>query len=229
MNLKDFIIFEYRKAPRIDELSIIDLGNLISEFPNKTLLSFVIHNETNKSLKIIKINLSSNQIIFVLITRNANIDDIDISDIYGYMLTEKVKDYLKVLDVNLYKKESQNKGIGTDLYVKLIRHGYSLMNGDSLSPQAKKLWKEKLPKFVKIQSINIISDEISDDLSLPEKDDGLNQEWYYIGTYSGISEQQILESWDLMKQLNYSRWLKGSNKVLPQSYCAEKYGNDGDF
>ena len=140
MILKDLII-EYRKAPRFDELSLVDLGNLLAEFPNKTLLSFTIHNEINKPLKVVKIDLSSTQVVFILITRNANIDDIEPSDIYGYMITEKVKDYLKVLDVNLYKKESQNKGIGTDFYVKLVRHGYSLMNGDSLSPQAEKLWK----------------------------------------------------------------------------------------
>jgi len=229
MILKD-LIFEYRKAPRFDELSLIDLGNLLAEFPNKTLLSFTIHNEINKPLKVVKIDLSSTQVVFILITRNANIDDIEPSDIYGYMITEKVKDYLKVLDVNLYKKESQNKGIGTDFYVKLVRHGYSLMNGDSLSPQAEKLWKEKLGKFVTVQAYNIITGEMSNDLTLPEKDSGLSQEWYFIATKnSNISEQQLIESWDILKQLNYIRWLNGSNKTFPRSYCSEKYGNDGQL
>jgi hypothetical protein len=145
------------------------------------------------------------------------------------MITERIKDYLKVLDVNLYKKESQNRGIGTDLYVKLIQHGYHLMSGDSLSPQAEKLWKEKLGKHVIVQSFNVKTNEFSHDLSLPENDNGLSQEWHFIGTFSGISEQQILESWDLLKQINYTRWLRGSNKTLPQSYCSEKFGQDNDF
>lgn len=228
MILRDLIL-EYRKAPRFDELSIVDLGNLIAEFPDKALLPFVIHSESNKPLKVVKVDLSSLQVVFILITRDANITDIELNSIYGYMITEKVKNYLKVLDVSLYKKEAQNKGIGTDLYIKLVQHGYSLMNGDLLSPQAEKLWKEKLGKFVEVRAFNVNTGETSTDLTLPEKDTGISQEWHLTASKSGISEQQLIESWDLLKQLNYVRWLKGSNKTLPQSYCSERYGQDGDF
>ena len=85
-------------------------------------------------------------------------------------------------------------------------------------------------KFVTVQAYNIITGEMSNDLTLPEKDSGLSQEWYFIATKnSNITEQQLIESWDILKQLNYIRWLNGSNKTFPQSYCSEKYGNDGDF
>ena len=149
-------------------------------------------------------------------------------DIVGYLWLKKVKpDIWQAMDVHIFQPY-QRQGLGLDLYVKLIRDGYKLINGYSLSTEAEKLWR-KLPKFVTVQTWNKKTGEVTEYSEKPKADNSLadaEHEYFWLAT-SNSTVKESAENSGPEHSHWFELWLAGSQRI-PGTFRTAKYGTAGE-
>jgi hypothetical protein len=224
MRFKDYLL-EFRNS---EQGQMLDIGVLQDFVSNSNILSILINTpegNNTKALIVLEHKLDTNNTFIILTHRD------DKQDIVGYLWLYKIIDDIwQVRDAGIYENY-QNKGLGTELYIKLIQNGYKLINGFSLSDQAKKLWN-KLKSIVTVGTYNIKTSQISEYSNLPETDPNAksyddNKQIYFWIAYSNeiikenISTDEKLNQW-------YIEWLNNKRQI-PGSYRSMRYSNLGDF
>lgn len=181
---------------------------LIEWVKSAKLLKFVIfiraNNITEKDIVIYEYDEFGVNDKFIILTDRKNK-----SDIVGYAwLNNKIKsEYWQVRDVAIFP-EYRNKGICTNLYVKLIKEGYNLMNGFSLSSEIEKLWK-KLPEFVNVYTWDKQNDKLSIMDERPKEDNKWDdeQQFFWIGV---AHPNELKESqWHAEDNHWFNEWING--------------------
>jgi len=152
-------------------------------------------------------------------------------DIVGYMWISKTKSkiYWQVMDVIIYDPYKR-KGIGTDLYVKIINEGYNLINGFSLSSEVERVWR-KLPQYVVVQTWNKETNEIEEMNEKPKEDIAINDDdqiYFWLASSKGIHERESMSNKGYPEYLN--EWLLGNPKN-PFYFRYNKFGSalEGDL
>jgi hypothetical protein len=212
-------LYEYRIAPQQAPLSKDEVLEWLKE-AKLTRLHLVIPGE--KSVVIFENNFSPVMKAFILVDRKDN------TDIVGYMWLKQFDNFWQVNDVHIYKPY-QNKGLGLDLYVKLIKNGYKLVNGGSLSIAAEKLWK-KLTNFVEMNTYDKKNKKVLDYDNSPAKElqfPDENQQYVWLASSIQLVKEE-LENFDSLNDKYFIDWLSGKNSV-PGTFRTAKYGIDGDL
>lgn len=224
MKLQD--LREYRKTPLGAQFSKETLSNFLVDEDAIELLRTHISIPNEKDLVVAKYTFDSDHAVFILFNRT------DTKDIAGYLFIKKFDQYWQVMETSLFAPY-RNKGLGTDLYVRAIRHGYSLMNGFSLSADAEKMWKERLPKAVTVRVFDKETGRISKFSDLPTNDTGTDnqQRYFYVAEHHGL-DGALLENYsvnDGLGNLKYENWLLNKNVLPFHGYRTSRFGNENDF
>ena len=222
--MKLSMLKEFRKAPLGMLFSKEIVFNLISDEDNSEMMRTHLSVD-GKDFVIICYSFDNSNKLFALVNR------LDHSEIAGYLIIKKFSIGWQVQDTAIYPK-FRNKGLGIDLFVKVIQSGISLISGFSLSNEAEKLWMQKLPKFVNVQVLSKSDSAIHPFSNEPQLDRGsdLDQNWFFIATSKNARLTGLDENYteDGLGNLLYENWLL--NRGTPvQSYRSSKFGDDGDF
>jgi len=161
----------------------------------------------------------------------ALVNQADDQDIAGYLILKKFHIGWQEQDVCIYA-DYRNKGLGIDLYVKVIQMGIQLISGCSLSNEAERMWKEKLPKYVNVNTFNVDGSitAFSDKPTLDKMSDD-EQQWFYIASSKNKVPTGLDENYssnDGLNNLLYENWLRNIG-IKTRSYRSSKYGEEGDF
>ena len=219
---------EYRNAPFGEPLSVFDLSNLLSDLPNIKQLDIILPIFIDdSSLIVYEYEVNENHKLFVIAKRTINEEVLNTKAIIGYMQVTKVyDDYWQVLSVEIYPKFA-NKGIGTELYFGLIKSGYKLMNGESLSPSSEKVWKKLREKNL-VSVYDIKTKNVSKDFEKVEKDASTNQRYFFI-TENQENHYQQMFCRTLTETLNYRKFLSNKKPYFPKFYGVERFSEDGEY
>lgn len=160
-----------------------------------------------KSIIIFEYDGFGNKDKFIILT-----DRKDRTDIVGYMwLNSDLSNgkYWQVKDVTIFKPY-QGKGVGTNLYLKLAREGYQLMNGYSLSREAEKVWR-KLPQTVHVFTWDKETDTLSVMDERPKEDSAWDDKQRYFWVTS-MKDENLKESmWHSISDEMFNKFLNGEN------------------
>ena len=214
---------EYRKAPLGAEFSADSVKSFLADEENTELLRTHIAVD-NKDFVIAKYSFDNHNLLFALVNR------VDANDVAGYLIIKKNGNYWQVQDTAIYKNY-RNKGAGTDLYAKIIQHGYPLMNGYSLSTDAEKLWLERLPKIAKVSVLDLMTGKLEPVSIKPCTDNksDLGQRWFFVAESSSELPGPVLENYsDGLSNLKYENWLQNRGRQT-QSYRCTRIAGVGDF
>lgn len=192
---------------------MIDKRQLLDWIQTSTLLKFVIfireNNETKKDITVHEYSeFGAHDKIIILTDRK------DKTDIVGYAwLNDSISNgkYWQVKDVALFP-QYRGKGIGTNLYVKLAKEGYNLMNGFSLSKEVEKVWR-KLPEFVNVYTWDKETDELSKMDERPKQDATWENEQKYFWVALAKPETLKESKWHADDNHWFYAWLNG--RVAP--------------
>ena len=217
-------INEYRKAPLGQKFSKAIVVNLIADEDSAEMLRTHVAID-GADFVIIDYSFDSSNKLFAVVNR------VDYEDVAAYMIVKKTGIGWQVQDVAVYSN-FRNKGVGIDLYVKLINYGFQLISGYSLSTEAEKLWLTKLVKFVNVGTYNRIKNEVypfSNEPELDKRSDS-EQEWFYIANSRNAVIAGLDENFteDGLGNLLYENWLLNRGTPI-QSYRSSKFGDQGDF
>lgn len=221
MKLED--LFEFRK--NVPQGAAITQDQLAAWVKDSILLKlqFVIPNE--KSITCFEYDEFGPNDKFLILTDRVNKDDI-----VGYMYISRVHgtEYWQVKDGNIFNPY-QKRGLGLDFYVKLIKNGYKLINGFSLSTEAEKLWR-KLSQHVSVYTWDKETNTISEFDERPTSDNTLvddNQRYFWLAE----TRHEHLEECENSAKSTfhwYIKWLEGSTST-PGGFHTTKYSKEGDF
>lgn len=224
MKLQD--LHEYRRAPLGSQFSRETLSNFLEDEPNIELLRTHISLPGEKDLVIAKYAFDSDHLAFILFNRS------DKRDIAGYIFVKKVAPYWQVLETSLFGAY-RGRGLGTDLYARVVQHRYPLMSGFSLSHEAEKMWKERLPKVVQVGVLDRQTGKTQEFSDAPSMDVGSDDEqrYFYVAEHVGL-HGAVLENYSIndgLGNLKYENWLL-HRSVLPfHGYRATRVGEEGDL
>ena len=228
VRFKDYLK-EYRIAPLGSEFSKAAVENLLADEDNVEL--FRSHLSRNgKDFLIFEYSFDANNKLFALVNRE---DETDIAGYVRITLPDQSKSIWQVKDAAIYSAY-RGLGLGSDLYVKIINSGRSLINDFSLSKEAENLWKNRLPKAVKVAVFNKrehkfypLSDKPTEDKTSSNDE----HEWFFIASpNSGVLEglrENYSES-DGMTNLLYENWLLKRGRQI-ETYRAAGYFGDSDY
>ncbi len=215
------ILSEYRIAPLGQEMSSVAIFNLFDTDDIEILRTHVSFNDSDFVIKLLKYDSLNH--LFALVNR------LQPEDIAGYLRVKNVtKNIWQVEDVCIYSKY-RNLGLGTNLYVKIIQTGYTLINGESLSIDAEKLWLN-LSKFVNLQVYNKKKNEIEALSNKPTLDNSFDQEYYFIASSKMPKLEGLNENFSDsgINNFLYEQWLLARGKQI-STYRSTFYGEIGDF
>lgn len=221
-------LLEYRIAPLGQMFSKAAVINLLADESNVELLrTHIPVPSMSKDLVVAKYSFDNSNLMFSAVERQDN------TDVAGYLIVKKVKEFWQVQDAAVYKSYA-GLGVGMDLYVKVIQDGYKLMSGFSLSHDAEKLWTKRLPKHTKVSVLDNTTgktEPFSDKPSHSNELDNSAQQWFYVAETVQTTCGALLENYSISNGLGnllYENWLL--NRGYPtQSYRASRYSKDGDF
>lgn len=216
---------EYRKAPLGQKFSKVAILNLLADEENVELLRTHISFD-NKDFVFVEYSFDSKNKMFAIINR------INCQDVAGYMVLKVIGIGWQIQDVAIYP-EYRNRGLGIDLYVKVIQMGINLISGYSLSKNAEKVWLEKLPRYVNVGTYNKrsnLTSDLSDKPVLDNRSD-VDQEWFFIAsskneTLTGLDENYLPD--DGLFNLLYENWLRNVG-IQTQTFRSSKFGEEKEF
>lgn len=212
--------------------SNVPLGNSLpksffeEKFDESEILKLQIVIPNEKNISIYEYNGFGHADKFIILVDRVKKE----KDIVGYAwLNNKVSDgkYWQVRDVFIYDPYKR-KGVGYNLYVKLIKNGFNLINGYSLSTEIEKVWR-KLQKDVNVNTVNIKTNQISKFDERPKEDKGEDDTQIYFWLAS--SNQLIKEEEDNNCPHTihwYKLWLAGST-TTPGGFRSNNYSDPLDF
>lgn len=214
---------EYRKAPLGAEFAASQVTSFLADEDNVELLRTHIAVD-GKDFVIARYSFDAENLMFALVNR------IDHKDIVGYLIVKRFDKFWQVQDSAIYR-QYRGKGAGTDLYAKVIQHGYPLANGYSLSADAERLWLQRLPKIAKVSVLDKRTGNLESSSSKPSLDDvaDIDQRWFFVAESSANRPGPMLENYsDGLSNLRYENWLQNRG-VQIQSYRSSRIGLDGDL
>ena len=138
------------------------------------------------------------------------VDRKDRTDIVGYVwLNNDLSNgkYWQVKDVTIFK-QYQGKGVGTNIYLKLAKEGYNLMNGYSLSSEVEKIWR-KLPEYVNVYTWDKETDTLSVMDERPKEDNVWDdhQRYFWVAM---LRDENLKESmWHSLEDEWFNKFLLG--------------------
>lgn len=221
---------EYREAELGNSFDVVQLRNFIADEDNWELLRNHLVIPGEKDAVIFEYTFPpGNDKVFILANRK------DYDDIIGYMFIKKMNvknqsNLWMLTDISIFKKY-QNKGLGTQLHKVVIENKFDLINGYSLSKQARAVWENKLKTLVNMQIINIKTGQVEE---YSDKDNSISdadQEWFCLATSTHQKPTGIMEHAGISTSLNisYERWLKNDPTYKMNSYTSSYYGEEGEF
>ena len=224
MKLQD--LSEYRKAPLGNEFSRETLSNFLVDEEHIELLRTHISVPSEKDLVIAKYTFDPSHLLFILYNR------VDQHDIAGYLFVKKADKYWQVLETSLFANY-KGRGLGTDLYGRVAQHGYPLLSGFSLSTDAEKMWKTRLPQVLKVQVIDSHTGDILKFSDKPTQDIGPDgqQRYFYVANHVGF-HGAVLENYsanDGLSNLKYENWLLHRDVLPFHGYRASRVGKEGEL
>ena len=152
-------------------------------------------------------------------------------DLIGYAWIQKISPNIwQVGDVHIYDPYKR-RGLGFDLYVKLINEGYKLINGFSLSTEVEGLWR-KLHTKVNVNTFDLQTKEISEFDERAKEDDSQdnhNQRYFWIGSSKSSNLKESLWINDEINIKRYYQWLRNEKCIPPGNFGAARYGEEGDL
>lgn len=216
---------EYRKVPLGMTFDKMHLINFLADEDNLSLLRTHI-SANNRDFVIYEYSFGPKDLLFVLSDR------LDKEDVAGYLFIKKIGEYWQVQDVSIYPAY-RGLGLGVDIYVKVIDTHYTLLSGFSLSNEAEKLWREKLPKFVNVKVFDKTENKILPFSDLPKDDvkSDVEQRYFYVASSTkelpeGLNENAGI---DVDLDVRYERWLRVDKTYKFHGFRSSKYGEMGDF
>lgn len=220
MNFKQYIREFRSPVPLGNEFSSHQLAIMLANEEVEIIPNAI--RTAGKDIVINCISLSSKDKCFILTDRE------DREEIIGYMFAHNYyKDYWQTRDVAIFSKY-QNLGIGTELYIKLVKSGFNLMNGFSLSAAMVKLWMEKLPKYVKVKVLDLKTGELEEFNDKPKFDNDIkdsDQNLFYVALNEGIVIENLQN--DFFENMLFQQWLYGNKSPLCRGFHPAKYEYDG--
>ena len=222
MRLQD--LREYRKAPLGSQFSKAAVSNLLADEQHVELLRTHIAVPNEKDLVIAKYEFDADNLMFALINR------IDHDDIAGYLTVKRQGTYWQVQDTSIYD-QYRSRGLGVDLYVRVVQHGYPLMCGHSLSAEAEKMWN-KLRDGLRVAVLDRSTGKVLPFSDAPARDGGADSEqrYFYVAEHVGC-HGAVLENYHPssgMNNLLYENWLL--NRGTPfGSFRAVRIGLEGEL
>jgi GNAT superfamily N-acetyltransferase len=188
---------------------MVDRDQLAEWVKTATLLKFVIlireNNNTEKDIAVFEYSEFGLHDKFIILTARKNR-----SDIVGYAwLNSSISNgvYWQVKDVALFP-QYRGKGVGTNLYIKLAKEGYNLMNGYSLSKEAEKVWR-KLPKFVNVYTWDKETNELSSMDEKPKQDSKWDDDQRYFWVAQAKPGELKESQWHANDDHWFLTWLNG--------------------
>jgi hypothetical protein len=219
MKFREFLNEFRSNIPQGSELSEDNLKELLL---SATLLKFVIFirtdNSTEKDITLYENSVGAND-KFIILTDRRDKDDIVG---YAYLNNSLNENFWQVKDITIFSKY-RYKGVGTNLYIKLVREGYNLMNGFSLSSEIEKVWR-KLPEHVNIFTWDKVEDKLSDFDERPKQDNKWDTEQRYF--WVAMAKPGVLKEsqWHAPDDRWFNEWIHGR---FSYSFGSEHF--DGDF
>lgn len=217
MRFKEYLQ-EFRS--NIPQGQMIDKDTLIDWVKNSKLLNFVIlihkDNVTEKDITLYDYSEFGPNDKFIILTDRKNKEEI-----IGYAWLnnlESKEKYWQVKDVAIFK-QYQGKGIGTNLYIKLVKEGYKLMNGYSLSSDIEKVWR-KLPKFVNVLTWDKQTDMLEPMNEKPKQDTNWDDKQRYFWVATSKDENLKESLWHRSDDYWFNEWING--RTSP-SFGSEHY------
>ena len=154
-------------------------------------------------------------------------------DIVGYMwLNNRMTNgkFWQVRDVTIFPPY-QNRGLGFNFYTKIIKEGYDLVNGYSLSTDIEKVWR-KLHTQVDVNTYDLQTEEISEFDERPKEDDqdaDDGQQYFWLARSKGqlkeslwhVGKDGILDSY-------FDGWINNDSRQVG-SFCVDYFGEEGEF
>lgn len=196
----------------VPKLDYFEKDILIDWLKDAKLLRFVLGIKNEKAIVIYEYNNFGKNDKFIILA-----DRVDKTDIVGYAwLNNKDNfNFWQVKDIWLYEPY-RGKGLGTNLYIKLAKEGYNLMNGYSLSAEAEKVWR-KLPEYVNVYTLDKETGELSDMDERPKEDKAWDNEQRYFWVTS-IKDEKLKESMWHGSDPWFEEWLNG--RIAP-GFCSD--------
>jgi len=214
------LIQEFRSAPQGGSF---DKNQILQWLPDAKQLKLQLVIPNKKNIVVFEYDEFGVKDKFIIL-----VDREDREDIVGYMWLQRDRDYWRVMDITIYP-QYQKQGLGLDLYVKLIRNGFNLVNGYSLSPEIEKVWR-KLPQFVSVSTWDKETNSISDMDERPKQDDSINDNehrYFWLATSNQVVKEEM-ENYHPDHEKWFNLWLEGSCQ-LPGAFRTAKYGSEGDL
>ena len=220
-SFKEFLK-EYRKAPLGQKFSKAAVLNLLADTDNAHILRTHVAID-KRDFVFVEYNFDSSNKMFAVVNRVSN------DEVAAYMIIKKFGIGWQVQDVAVYT-EYRNKGLGIDLYVKVLESGIKLISGCSLSDEAEKIWTLKLPKHVLVNTYNKVTNEITEFSELPKLENGSDdsQVHFYIATSDKNELTENYSKDDGFNNLLYENWVRHIG-FPTRSYRSSKYGEEGEF
>lgn len=222
MRFKEFLKEFRSNMPQGNPYNKEDLISWISE---SKLLHLQLVIPGKKDITVYEYSSLGPEDTFIILT-----DRVDKEDIVGYMYLHKMNDKIwQVRDVIIFDPYKK-KGLGFDLYVKLIKEGYNLINGYSLSTEVESLWR-KLHTQVNVQTYDLKNDKISEFDERPAHDnnsDDTLQTFFWLATSKDATIKESLENKHPSHYDRYMLWLEGKTSI-PYGFRTAKYGEEGDL
>lgn len=213
---------EYRKAPLGQKFSKASVLNLLADTDHAHILRTHVAID-GIDFVFIEYDFDSANKMFAVVNRLRN------EEVAAYMIIKKFGIGWQVQDVAVYDI-FRNKGLGIDLYVKILETGIKLISGCSLSNEAEKIWTTKLPKHVQVRVYNKASNEISEFSDLPKLENGSDdsQVYFYIASSDKNELSENYSADDGFNNLLYENWIRNVGYQM-RSYRSSKYGEEGEF